>query len=111
VYKQELRPLIREANLYHVSPRPDGVHWDGVEYFDANRHSGVLFAFRGSIISEGQHVFPMQGVQAGRNYRLHFVDSSTPDQTISGSKLMANGLTVVLPLPQSSELIFLEETR
>jgi alpha-galactosidase len=111
LYKQKLRPLIREANLYHVSPRPDGVHWDGVEYFDANRHSGVLFVFRGSTVSEEQHVFPVQGVQASRNYRLHFVDSSTPDQTISGSKLLANGLTVVLPLPQSSELIFLEETR
>jgi hypothetical protein len=26
LYKQKLRPLIREASLYHVSDRPDGVH-------------------------------------------------------------------------------------
>ena len=34
LYKQKLRPLIRDAELYHVSERPDGIHWDGMEYFD-----------------------------------------------------------------------------
>ena len=48
LYKAKLRPLIREANLYHVSDRPDGVHWDGIEYFDQARSKGVLFAFHGS---------------------------------------------------------------
>jgi len=33
LYKEKLRPLIRNAQLYHVSPRPDGVHWDGMEYW------------------------------------------------------------------------------
>ena len=37
LYKQELRPLIRDARLYHVSDRPDGVHWDGIEYWDPVR--------------------------------------------------------------------------
>ncbi len=35
LYKSALRPLIREADLYHVAERPDGVHWDGVEYYSA----------------------------------------------------------------------------
>ena len=30
LYKEQLRPLIRDARLYHVSDRPDGVHWDGM---------------------------------------------------------------------------------
>src|SRR5262249_40077826 len=29
LYKTALRPLIRDAELYHISPRPNGVHWDG----------------------------------------------------------------------------------
>src|SRR5256884_9442743 len=33
LYKTRLRPLIREADLYHISARPDGVRWGGVEYF------------------------------------------------------------------------------
>ncbi len=110
LYKQRLRPLIRDADLYHISPRPDGVHWDGVEYFDAKRGSGVLYAFRGSTASEVQHLFPVQGVLPGHTYRLHFADRSAPDRSISGTELLERGLSVVLPLPLSSELVFLDET-
>ena len=46
IYKQQLRPLIRDAKLYHVSTRPDGVHWDGVEYWDPSSRKGVLFVFQ-----------------------------------------------------------------
>jgi hypothetical protein len=31
LYQSRLRPLLREADLYHVSSRPDGVHWGGIE--------------------------------------------------------------------------------
>ncbi|HEV2473715.1 MAG TPA: glycoside hydrolase family 36 protein, partial [Chthonomonadales bacterium] len=34
LYKERLRPLIRDARLYHVSARPDGARWDGMEYWD-----------------------------------------------------------------------------
>jgi len=30
LYKARLRPLIRDAQLFHISDRPDGVGWDGV---------------------------------------------------------------------------------
>jgi hypothetical protein len=110
LYKQKLRPLIRDADLYHISARPDGVHWDGVEYFDAKRGRGVLYAFRGSTASEVQHLFPVQGVLPSHTYRLHFADRSAPDRSISGSELLERGLSVVLPLPLSSELVFLDET-
>jgi hypothetical protein len=40
LYKKELRPLIRDASLYHVSPRPDGVRWDGIQYWDPARPLG-----------------------------------------------------------------------
>ncbi len=110
LYKEKLRPLVRDASLYHVAPRPDGVHWDGMQYFDPIRRTGVLFAFRGSTASEGEHTFKLQGVLAERKYRLHYADASAPDQTVSGSKLL-EGLAVALPAPLSSEIIFLEEAR
>jgi hypothetical protein len=108
LYKQKLWPLIRDADLYHISARPDGVHWDGIEYFDGKRGSGVLYIFRGSTANEGQHTFPVQGVLPGHTYRLHFVDHSATDRSLSGSELLKSGLTVALPLPLSSELVFLE---
>jgi Melibiase len=109
LYKEKLRPLIRDAELYHVSERPDGVHWDGMEYFDSNRRRGILYTFRGSTRDESQHRFPVEGVQPGHDYRLHFTDHSEPDRTVSGRELLDRGLTVALPLPVSSELVFIDD--
>ncbi len=58
---------------------------------------------------ESQHRFPVEGVQPGHNYRLHFSDHSAPDRTISGRELLDRGLTVALPLPVSSELVFIDD--
>jgi alpha-galactosidase len=55
LYKTKLRTFVRDGELYHVSPRPDGVHWDGVQYFDRQRRAGILYAFRGSVADEQSH--------------------------------------------------------
>jgi alpha-galactosidase len=109
LYKKNLRPLIRDANLFHVSPRPDGVHWDGIEYWDPKRKRGVLYAFRGSIANENSHVFRMAGLNPSTHYLLNFHDHSSPNRTMTGQELISKGLRVQLPLPNSSELVFLEE--
>jgi hypothetical protein len=109
LYKNELRPLIRDARLYHVTDRPDGVHWDGVEYWDPARGRGVVFAFRGSAPDEAEHRFVLAGLEAGKSYRLHFQDRSAPDRLATGSELMGAGLLVRLGSPLSSELVFLDE--
>jgi hypothetical protein len=109
LYKQSLRPLIRDARLYHVSPRPDGVHWDAIEYFDPTRKSGVVYTFRGTVADESAHNFTLAGLQPRKLYRLHFHDGTAADATVSGHDLMTTGLAVKLPIPQSSELVFLEE--
>jgi len=108
LYKQQLRPLIRDAHLYHVSPRPDGVHWDGMEYWDPVRGKGVVFAFRGSIADESDHWFVLNGLDPGRRYRLHYQDGSSTDRIIQVRALADAGLPVHLKYPLSSELIFIE---
>jgi hypothetical protein len=108
LYKQQLRPLIRDARLYHISERPDGVHWDGMEYWDPARAKGVVFAFRGSVPGETEHRFVLTGLDAGKRYNLHFEDGSSPDRAVAGSELMGPGIEVHLPNPLSSELVFFE---
>ncbi|MGC1361275.1 MAG: alpha-galactosidase, partial [Silvibacterium sp.] len=109
VYKSRLRPLIREADLYHVSPRPDGVHWDGIEYLDAPKQSGVLFAFHGSSKTEPQYSFVLRGLQQDARYQLTFQDKSSPDHVAYGKDLMRGGVQVTLPIPDSSELVFINK--
>jgi Melibiase/Glycosyl hydrolase family 36 C-terminal domain len=109
LYKNKLRPLIRDARLYHVSARPDGVHWDGMEYWDPARGKGVVFAFRGTTGDEAEHRFVLAGLDGARRYRLHFEDGTAPDAEATGSELMGRGLAVHLRNPLSSELVFLDE--
>ncbi len=111
LYKKELRPLIRDANLYHVSPRPDGIHWDGVEYWDPSRGRGVVYAFRGMIEGENQHSFVLRGLQPRKKYRIHFHDRTSANRSVPGEELMKHGLPVSLSGTNSSELIFIEEQR
>jgi melibiase-like protein/glycosyl hydrolase family 36 len=108
LYKKELRPLIRDANLYHVSARPDGIHWDGIEYWDPERKQGVVFAFRGTTRQDDAHPFVLKGLEASGHYTLKFHDHSAPDRTMTGAALMHSGLKVTLPLPNTSELVFIE---
>lgn len=108
-YKTVLRSFIRDADLYHISQRPDGIRWDGIEYFDSRRKAGVVYAFRGSTETESSHTYNLQGLRAGGIYRLHFHDGSGPDLALSGRALCKSGLSVTLPVPNSSELILINE--
>jgi hypothetical protein len=109
LYKQQLRSFIRDADIYHIAPRPDGIHWDATEFFDPRRRKGVVYVFHGSAQTEKQHTFKLSGIAAEKEYRLRFHDHSAPDRAVSGRALISSGLTVTLPVPNSSELVFLEE--
>jgi hypothetical protein len=108
LYKSQLRPLIRDADLYHISDRPDGVRWDGMEYFDPQTHRGALYAFRGTT-PEAAHKFVMRGVDPEAKYQVRFHDHSASDRIVEGDELLNSGLLVKLLIPTSSEIVFFEE--
>jgi hypothetical protein len=111
LYKRALRPLIREADLYHVAERPDGVQWDGTEYYSARLRRGVLYAFRGSASDLAVHRFRLAGLKRRSRYRLTFQDNPAANRELTGESLMQMGVDVRLALPLSSDLIFFEEVR
>ena len=108
LYKSQLRPLIRVADLYHVSPRPDGVHWDAIEYYSGDLRRGVLFVFRGTTQQEQIQRFHLRGLVPSARYRLRFHDQGI-ERVLSGRALMQDGAAVTLTRPLSSELVFLEQ--
>jgi hypothetical protein len=111
LYKDKLRPFIRDADLYHISERPDGVRWDGMEYYDVQHARALVYAFRGSAPDDKEHTFQLHGLEPGRQYRIHFQDGSAADRTESGADLLSKGISVALMVPNSSELIFIEAIR
>jgi hypothetical protein len=106
-----LRPLIRDADLYHISARPDSVHWDAIEYFDSKLEQGVVYAFHGSSLNEPSHAFRLRGIHPKFMYGLHFEDGSSPNRSVTGTELLTKGLLLRLPIPNSSELVFVERMR
>ena len=109
LYKSKLRPLIRDANLFHISDRPDGVHWDGMEYWNPKAGNGAVFVFRGTIQDETEHTFVLAGLNPTKLYKLHFNDDPARDEVKFGRQLIEHGLSVHLQNPLSSELIFMTD--
>jgi len=108
-YKSRIRPLVRKANLYHISARPDGQRRDGIEYYDPDMGQGVVYLFQPSADTEAAPL-RFEGLDPMRQYWVSFEDNSNPSCLQSGAGLMDPGLTVALEGARMSELIFFEAT-
>lgn len=106
LYKEKLRPLIAGGNIYHVTERPNGVHWDGMQYVDTKTGDGALFAFRGTTPEE-RNTIVLKGLEENTRYRVTFTDKTSEPLTRSGKELMNAGIPFHLPLPNSSEIAIL----
>jgi hypothetical protein len=106
-YKARIRPLVREADLYHVLPRPDGRNHDGIEYYDPAVGKGVLYVFQPSNETAPEAI-RFKGLDAKRMYRVTFEDGTHPPSVKSGAELMDKGLQVKLVGTGVSELVFFE---
>jgi alpha-galactosidase len=109
-YKARIRPSVREADLYHIFPRPDGRNRDGIEYYDPEAGKGVVFLFQPSNATKTETI-RFKGLDTQRMYRIRFADATQPPSERSGAELMDKGLPVTLQGKEVSELIFFEVTK
>jgi hypothetical protein len=107
-YKNKIRPLIRNGNLFHIFPRPDDIVWDGIEYFDPAVQKGVVYIFKPKNTVDTQHI-KLKGLDASHEYKLTFEDGSNEDIALKGSELMNTGVIVTLKGELISELMFIEK--
>jgi len=107
-YKRWIRPMLRDAEVHHVLPRPDGVNWDGLFYWSHSLRRGTLYIFRPAS-DEAERTVRLAGLDAARRYRVWSEDGSVEHRTASGEELMARGVAVRLPERYSCDLVFVRE--
>jgi hypothetical protein len=110
IYKTWVRPMLKDAQVHHILPRPDGYHWDGMFYWSPSLKHGTLYIFRPNSDEKSRQV-ALRGLSPNTKYKVRTEDHSTPDAIYSGSQLMDAGLKIKLPDKYTSDLIYLEEVR
>jgi hypothetical protein len=102
LYKR-LRPLLLDADVYHVLPQADGRRWDGLEYYDRGRREGVLFVYRPNS-RESRRRIRLEGVDDGA-YHVR-VEGEPASVEVNGRALREKGVEVALPERNSAALVY-----
>ena len=110
IYKSWIRPMLKDVEVHHILPRPDGLHWDGMFYWSPSLKHGTVYIFRPNNDQATQRI-RLKGLSAEGQYHVRSEDGSIMEETRSGSDLMSNGLKVKLPGKYSSDLIFVEMSK
>jgi alpha-galactosidase len=110
LYKTRLRPLIREANLYHLFLRPDGVDWDGLQYYNPASRKGAVLLFKPNNKVDTRRVC-LKGLDRHRLYALSFQDRLVQNARKTGAELMEDGWDVTMAGTNVSEIVWIDEAR
>jgi hypothetical protein len=109
IYKSWIRPVLQDAHVHRILPRPDGTHWDGMFYWNAALRKGTAYIFRPNSEQNHQLIF-LAGLDSKKTYKVHGEDASVQAGIVAGDALMNKGMDVHLPDKFSSELVYVEES-
>jgi hypothetical protein len=108
IYKSWIRPVLQDAHVYRILPRPDGSHWDGMFYWNKQIRKGTVYIFRPNSEQPHQLIY-LSGLDSKKAYKVHAEDASTQAGVFTGEELMGRGIEVRLPEKFSSDLLYVEE--
>ncbi len=108
IYKTWIRPMLRDVQVHHILPRPDGTRWDGLFYWSASLKRGTLYVFRPDAEAAEQTV-KLKGLDPAGRYWAWCEDGSIEPGIRSGVQLMGDGLAVRLSGRYTSDLIYVQD--
>jgi hypothetical protein len=96
VYTSKMRPVLRQADVYHILPMCDGVNWDGMEYFNPALGKGAVLLFKPSMrAADGDSkVIRLKGLVPETAYAVSFLEREDQNCRMTGRALMNGGLLV-----------------
>jgi hypothetical protein len=103
VYKR-LRNSYPHARVYHLTPRPDDARIDAIQAHDPRDGSGFALISRPLAAGPAFRLRP-RGLDPAASYEVRFQNTGRRLR-ISGSRLMADGVTVSLPEPGTAEIVY-----
>ncbi len=112
MYNEKIKPLVREADLYHVLPRPDGINWDGIQYADKdseNEIKGCLFVYKPTNNEGETKNIKLRGLYEDRDYILTSEDSRFEPVTVNGKVLMEEGFDMTIKGDMGSDILWITE--
>ncbi len=108
-YKQQVRPFVRDADLYHLSGQAlrdgGGDRWNAFLYVRDAGAEALLFVFR-LPGGEERRVAPLRGLIAGATYAVQFVDRGET-MACSAAELTETGLAFDGLSEEGSEVVLL----
>ena len=108
IYKSWIRPVLQDAHVHRILPRPDGSHWDGMFYWNTHLRKGTVYVFRPNSEQPHQLIY-LTGLDSKKAYKVHAEDASIQAGTFTGEALMSRGLEVRLPGKFTSDLLYVEQ--
>lgn len=108
IYKEWIRPMLKDVKVHHILPRPDGIHWDGMFYWSPGLKRGTLYVFRPDA-QEEQQTIRLKGLEPAGKYWAWCEDGSITPGVRSGAELMDAGLVVSLPARYRCDLIYVRD--
>jgi hypothetical protein len=96
LYKARQRPILRGCNVYHILPMPDGVNWDGLQFYNPELDRGSVFLFKPSdkAVDGDAKVITLKGLNRKATYSLEFQDRIGLNCSKTGAQLMDEGIRV-----------------
>ena len=108
IYREWIRPTLKDAKVHHILPRPDGKRWDGMFYWSPSLKRGTVYIFRPDS-PEVTRTVPLRGLDPDTTYWVWSEDGSTAAATRTGAELMGAGLSLTLPGRYTSDLIYVQD--
>jgi hypothetical protein len=94
LYQTKQRAILRGCDVYHILPFPDGVNWDGMQYFNNDINKGSVLLFKPSDSVPDSKVIKLKGLDRKVTYTLTFQDRKEQNAKKTGAELMDKGIEV-----------------
>jgi hypothetical protein len=94
LYQTKQRAILRGGDVYHILPFPDGINWDGMQFFNTDINKGSVLLFKPSENIADTKVIKLKGLDRQVMYTLTFQDRKEQNTKMTGEELMEKGIEV-----------------